>query len=145
MKDLDLFNKIPRQARDDIYNMADKIKILIVEDDKMLVDMYTMKFESEGYQVAKADNGKTGLDLVRKEKPDIILLDIIMPQMDGFQVLKELKKDASLKNLPVVLLSNLGQTDDVKKGLALGANDYLVKANFTPAQVVDKVKEVLKK
>lgn len=118
-------------------------KVLLVEDDKMIIDMYTLKFTQEGYNVVQAENGKDGLDLAKKETPDIILLDIILPQMDGFTVLKELKADANLKDVPVVLLTNLGQDGDVKKGLELGANDYLIKANYTPSQVVDKVKSVL--
>lgn len=120
-----------------------KTKVLLVEDDKMIIDMYTLKFSQEGYDITQAENGKDGLDLAKKELPDIILLDIILPQMDGFTVLKELKADDSTKNIPVVLLTNLGQDGDVKKGLELGAKDYLIKANFTPSQVVDKVKSVL--
>ena len=120
-----------------------KIKVLLVEDDKMIIDMYTLKFSQEGYDIVQAENGKDGLELAKKNIPDIILLDIILPQMDGFTVLKELKADDSTKNIPVVLLTNLGQDGDVKKGLELGAKDYLIKANFTPSQVVDKVKSVL--
>ena len=123
--------------------MADKIKVLLIEDDKMIIDMYTLKFTQEGYEVFQAENGKDGLASALKNKPDVILLDIILPQMDGFSVLKELKEDNDLKNKPVILLTNLGQDGDVKKGLELGATDYLIKANFTPQQVVDKVKSVL--
>lgn len=124
--------------------MADTSKkVLLVEDDKMIIDMYTLKFTQEGYEVVQAENGKDGLEAAKKNPPDIILLDIILPQMDGFTVLKSLKADAKTKNIPVVLLTNLGQDGDVKKGLELGAVDYLIKANFTPSQVVDKVKSVL--
>ncbi len=124
--------------------MADeKIKVLLVEDDKMIIDMYTLKFTQEGFDVTQAENGKDGLESAKKMTPDVILLDIILPQMDGFTVLKSIKAEASLKDVPVVLLTNLGQDGDVKKGLELGATDYLIKANFTPAQVVDKVKSVL--
>ncbi len=124
--------------------MADAMKkVLLVEDDKMIIDMYTLKFTQEGYDVVQAENGKDGLDFAKKNMPDIILLDIILPQMDGFTVLKALKADAKTKGIPVVLLTNLGQDGDVKKGLELGAVDYLIKANFTPSQVVDKVKSVL--
>ena len=118
-------------------------KVLLIEDDKMILDMYTLKFSQEGYDVIQAENGKDGLDSAKKNEPDVILLDIILPQMDGFTVLKLLKEDAKLKKIPVVLLTNLGQDGDVKKGLELGAKDYLIKANFTPAQVLDKVKSVL--
>jgi DNA-binding response OmpR family regulator len=124
--------------------MADKKqKVLLVEDDKMIIDMYTLKFTQEGYDVMQAENGKDGLDMAKKTNPDIVLLDIILPQMDGFTVLKALKADGNTKGIPVVLLTNLGQDGDVKKGLELGAVDYLIKANFTPSQVVDKVKSLL--
>lgn len=123
-----------------------KIKVFIVEDDRMLCDMYQMKFTSEGFDVWNASNGVEALKLLEKNgAPDIILLDIIMPQMDGFTMLEKLKENPVWKNIAVILLTNLGQENDVKKGLAMGANDYLVKANLTPAQVVEKVKAVLKK
>ncbi len=120
-----------------------KKKVLLVEDDKMILDMYTLKFTQEGYEVTQAENGKDGLELAKKINPDIVLLDIILPQMDGFTVLKNLKADPKMKDIPVVLLTNLGQDGDVKKGIELGAVDYLIKANFTPSQVVDKVKSVI--
>lgn len=126
--------------------MADlKEKILIIEDDKMLSDMYSLKFTEEHYGVVQAFTGMEGLEKAKTEKPDIILLDIILPQMDGFQVIEEIKKDQSIKNIPVLFLTNLRQEDDVKKGTILGAVGYLVKASFTPAQVLDKVKEILVK
>lgn len=109
----------------------------------MIIDMYTLKFTQEGYDVLQAENGKDGLEMAKKQNPNIVLLDIILPQMDGFTVLKSLKADANTKDIPVVLLTNLGQDGDVKKGLELGAVDYLIKANFTPSQVVDKVKSLL--
>jgi len=120
-----------------------KYKVLLVEDDKTLTEMYSLKFEKEGFNLSKADNGLSGLELAKKELPDIILLDIMMPKMDGYAVLTELKKDSKTKNIPVLMLSNLGQKSDVEKGKKLGAKDYVVKASMTPAQVVDKVKEYL--
>lgn len=119
-------------------------KVLLVEDDVTLVDMYSLKFKEEGYNLLTAENGETGLALALKEIPDVILLDIMMPKMDGFAVLAELKKNATTKNIPVLMLSNLGQTADVEKGEAMGAKDYIVKASMTPTQVVDKVKSYLK-
>jgi DNA-binding response OmpR family regulator len=125
--------------------MSDKkIKVLIIEDEEMLVNMYISKFEKEGYQAEKASNGRIGLEQAKKIKPDIILLDIMMPEIDGFMVLKDLKNDIDTKNIPVIMLTNLGQEEDIKKGNQLGASDYLVKANLTPAQVVEKVKTILK-
>ena len=122
-----------------------KSKILLVEDDKMLADMYVTKFSKEGIQIMKAEDGAKGLEIARKEKPDLILLDIIMPKLDGFAVLKELKKDPSMGNTHILLLTNLGQSEDVEKGKELGADDYFIKANHTPAEIVEKVKYLLTK
>ncbi|MFH1598479.1 MAG: response regulator [Patescibacteria group bacterium] len=119
-------------------------KILLIEDEKMLAEMYRTKFAKEGYKIDLAFDGDEGIRAAKAEKPDIILLDIILPKLDGFLVLKELKDDPVTKNIPVVLLSNLGQDEDIKKGKSLGANDYFVKANHTPAEIVDKVRSVLK-
>jgi len=122
-----------------------KIKVLIIEDEKILVNMYIAKFEKEGFEVYQAPNGKAGLDQLKTIKPNIILLDIIMPEMDGFMVLKDLKSNTETQNIPVVMLTNLGQEKDIEKGKQLGAKDYLVKVNLTPNQVVEKVQEILKK
>lgn len=119
-------------------------KVLLVEDDATLIDMYSLKFKEEGYNLLVADNGEAGLALALKEVPDVILLDIMMPKMDGFAVLAEIKKNANTKNIPVLMLSNLGQTADVEKGEKMGAKDYIVKASMTPTQVVEKVKSYLK-
>lgn len=125
--------------------MENKAKILIIEDEEVLVNMYESKFISENYQVIKANNGEDGYLLTQKEKPDIILLDVILPKMDGFMVLNKIKQDLGIKDIPVILLTNLGQDEDIKKGKKMGAVDYLVKANLTPSEVVDKIKEILKK
>ncbi|KKT90984.1 MAG: Response regulator [Parcubacteria group bacterium GW2011_GWF2_45_11] len=121
-----------------------KPKVLLIEDEEMLSNMYEAKFTKEGFDIKKALDGETGLELMKTHKPDLVLLDIIMPKLDGFSVLKKIKEDPATKNVPVILLTNLGQDEDVKKGNNLGAAGYLVKANLTPAQVVDKVKEYLK-
>ena len=121
-----------------------KIKVLIVEDEKMLADMYTTKFSMEGFDAANAPDGLAGLAKAKEMAPDIILLDVIMPKLDGFGALKEIRQDAALKDVPVILLTNLGQDEDIKKGKKLGATDYFVKANHTPAEVVAKVQSVLK-
>jgi DNA-binding response OmpR family regulator len=105
--------------------------------------MYQVKFQNDGFTMIKANNGEEGLQLADKEKPDFILLDVIMPKMDGFTVLKKLKENPNTKNIPVLLLTNLGQDEDVKKGNELGAVGYLVKANITPSEVVAKVKSLL--
>ena len=111
----------------------------------MLSNMYEAKFTKEGFEIQKALDGETGLKLIQENNPDLVLLDIIMPKLDGFSVLKKIKEDAKIKDVPVILLTNLGQDEDVKKGNSLGASGYMVKANMTPAQVVEKVKEFLKK
>lgn len=123
--------------------MAPPTQILIVEDEPMLADMYATKFSMEGFAVEKGSDGVEALAKARAVKPDIILLDIIMPKLDGFSVLKELKADANLKSVPVILLTNLGQDDDVRKGKKLGADDYFVKANHSPQEIVEKVRALL--
>lgn len=125
--------------------MASSQKILLIEDDKMLLEMYAAKFSREGYTVLTAENGANGLKLAQEEKPDIILLDIIMPKMDGFATLKEIRKDDGMKSIPVILLTNLGQDQDIQKGKSLGADDYFIKANHTPTEIVEKVKGMLSK
>lgn len=125
--------------------MADKKKILLAEDEKMIADMYSTKFTLEGYEVVTARDGAEALAMAKSEKPDIILLDIIMPKLDGFAALKSIREDAILKSTPVILLTNLGQEDDIKKGKQLGADDYFVKANHSPQEIVEKVKAVLTK
>lgn len=122
-----------------------KIKVLVVEDEHMLAEMYATKFSMDGFEVDKAFDGAAGLEKAKVMLPDVILLDVIMPKLDGFAVLKELRADAKFDKTPVLLLTNLGQDDDIKKGKELGADDYFVKANHTPADVVVKVKELLAK
>ncbi|MFH0856313.1 MAG: response regulator [bacterium] len=119
-------------------------KILIIEDDKILADMYAIKFEKEGYDVIETQSGIAGLDMAKKEKPNVILLDVILPEMDGFTILEEIKKTAGMEKIPIVLLTNLGQQGDVEKGKALGAAAYLTKSNTTPADVIKRVKELIK-
>lgn len=121
-----------------------KVKVLLVEDDPNISEMYRIKFQEEGYDISTTSKGSEGLDIAKKEKPDIILLDIILPEMDGFAVLESLKSDPATKSIPVIMLSNLGQASDIEKGKKLGAVDYLVKANYTPAQLIEKVQTLLK-
>lgn len=122
---------------------AEKIHVLIVEDDSFLANIYKTKFEMEGFKISVSENGEAGWTDAKKKKPAIILLDILLPKMDGFAVLAKLKEDHDTKDIPVILLTNLGQKDDVQKGLDLGAVDYLIKAHFKPSEVVDKVKKIL--
>lgn len=122
-----------------------KLKLLIIEDEQMLAEMYATKFSMEGFAVTQAHDGAAGLAKAREILPHVILLDIIMPKLDGFTVLKELKSDAATKSIPVILLTNLGQDDDIRKGKKLGADDYFVKANHSPQEIVEKVRAVLKR
>lgn len=120
-----------------------QIKILIVEDDLFLLGMYATKFELEKLRVFTAEDGEKGFKIAEKEVPDIILLDIMLPGIDGFEVLKKLQADDKLKGIPVVLLTNLSQKNEVEKGLEMGAVDYLIKAHFMPSEVVDKIKKLV--
>ena len=122
-----------------------KIHVLIVEDDIFLANIYKTKFDMEGFKVSTSENGEAGLNDIKKKKPDIVLLDILLPKMDGFVVLEKLKADPEVKSIPVILLTNLGQKDDVQKGLEMGAADYLIKAHFKPSEVVEKVRKILNK
>ena len=117
--------------------------ILVAEDDQFYANIYKVKLAKEGYQVVLAFNGEETLKEARLKKPDLILLDLIMPVKDGFETLKELKEDTSLRDVKVVVLSNLGQDEDIKKVKELGATDYLVKTNISIQKVLDKIREHL--
>lgn len=117
--------------------------VLIVEDDVFLGEIYQKKFEMEGFKVSMAVNGEKGLADIKKKKPDIVMLDILLPKLDGFAVLEAAKSDPAVKDIPIILLTNLGQKDDVQRGLDEGAADYLIKTHFKPSEVVDKVRKVL--
>ena len=117
-------------------------KILVVEDDKFLRELISQKLAKEGYEVAEAVDGETGIEGVKKEKPGLVLLDLILPGIDGFEVLAKMKADPELAKIPVIILSNLGQKDDIEKGLEMGADDYLIKAHFTPGEIVEKIQAI---
>ena len=119
-------------------------KILIIEDDKFLRELISKKLLKEGYNVSEAFDGEEGIKKVKTEQPDLILLDLILPGIDGFEVLSQMRADSNLTSIPVIILSNLGQKEDVEKGLKLGAVDYLIKAHFTPGEIIDKIRTVLK-
>jgi CheY-like chemotaxis protein len=123
-------------------NLKD-VKILLVEDDSFLASVYATKFELEGFSVFHAGDGEAGLAMAEKVQPSIILLDILMPKMDGFEALHRLKMDPKLVQIPVVMLTNLGQKEDVERCLKDGAVDYLIKAHFVPGEAVKKVKKIL--
>lgn len=117
--------------------------ILLVDDDKLMIKMYQGKFEDDGYKVEVAINGEEGLAKTLELKPDLILLDIMMPKVNGLDMLKKLKEKDETKKIPVILLTNVGGEGDAKYGLSLGAVAYLVKAHYDAKDVVKKVKEIL--
>jgi two-component system, OmpR family, alkaline phosphatase synthesis response regulator PhoP len=119
-------------------------KVLIVEDDEFLRSLNAKRLETEGFKVVVAVDGQNAIDLIPKEMPNLIFLDLLLPGVDGFEVLKKIKADEKTKAIPVIVFSNLGQKEDIEKAHALGANDFLVKANFTLDDVVTKIKEILK-
>ena len=119
-------------------------KILIIEDDKFLRELILRKLTDEGFDVSEAVDGEEGVKKVKTENPDLILLDLILPGIDGFEVLSKTKENPNSASIPVIILSNLGQKEEVEKGLKLGAVDYLIKAHFTPGEIIEKIKTILK-
>lgn len=119
-------------------------RILVIEDDRFLRELIVRKLSDEGFNLIEAVDGESGLKKTKEEKPDLILLDLILPSIDGFEVLSRIKSDSSVSSIPVIILSNLGQKEEVRRGLDLGAVDYLIKAHFTPREIVEKIKNVLK-
>lgn len=123
---------------------AKDIKILVVDDDPFILDMYVLKFKDQGFQIDTATDGQMALEKIQTEKFDIVLLDVIMPKMDGFDVMKKIKEYNMPQSFKILFLTNFGQKEDVEKGMELGADGYIIKAHFTPSEVVTKVKELLK-
>lgn len=123
------------------------LKVLLVEDDAFLREICSNKLSSDGYSVYTAIDGEQALKIIDQVKPDIVLLDIILPSIDGFQILHEIRhnQDQSIAKIPVIMLSNLGQDGDVKKAMDMGANDFLVKAHFTTDEIAKKIKKYLEK
>ncbi len=118
-------------------------KILIIEDEEILLDLLKDKLEDFGYEVYSARDGEEGLKAIRDIVPDLILLDIIMPKMSGFEVMEAMQKDPSIKDIPVIIISNSGQPVELDKAKQLGAKDWLIKTEFDPAEVIQKVKAIL--
>lgn len=128
----------------DSKKIEKKIKIVMAEDDKFISKAYFDGLGRAGCEVTLAFDGEEALKVIREYKPDIVLLDLIMPIKNGFEVLEEMKKDNEIKNIPVIILSNLGQDTDIERGRELGASDYLIKSNFSINEVLEKIKECLK-
>jgi DNA-binding response OmpR family regulator len=119
--------------------------ILIVEDDRFLRELISQKLAQEDFNVSEAIDGEEGIKKIKEEKPDLVLLDLILPGIDGFEVLSRAKQepDEKINKIPIIILSNLGQKEDIEKGSKLGATDYLVKAHFTPGEIIEKVRTIL--
>jgi len=124
--------------------MEPKKTILVIEDDKFLRELISRKLTGEGFDVLEAVDGEEGIKKIKEGKPDLVLLDLILPSIDGFEVLTRVREDPEVSSIPVIILSNLGQREEVEKGLKLGAIDYLIKAHFTPGEIIEKIKNVLK-
>lgn len=122
-----------------------KKKILLVEDDTFISGMYIAKLNLENFEVFLATDGEAGLELARKHKPDLVLLDLLLPKLDGYGVLKALKKSRTLSGIPVILLTNLNQQESINKAMKYKVEDYLIKAHFMPAEVIEKVKTALRR
>ena len=120
-------------------------KILLVEDDPFLIDIYSTKFRQMDFDVILAKDGVEALEAMEKDSLDFVILDIVLPHVDGWQVLREMKKieKKKKKKFKVLILSNLGQKEEVEKGLRLGATKYLIKSDFTPSEVVQEIKKLI--
>lgn len=118
-------------------------KILLVEDDPLLIDIYTTKLKDAGFEVEVLESGEKVMEKLEASKPALILLDIVLPNVNGWSILENIKKDERFRDMKVVILSNLGQKEEVEKGMRLGADLYLIKAHYTPTQVVEELKKLL--
>lgn len=118
-------------------------KIILVEDDPMILEIYQKKFSDLKFEVFLAENGKKALDIIKKEKIDIVLTDSVMPEMDGFELIKNLRNGEYDKNIKVIMLSNLSQKEVQDKAMQLGADGFIVKANFNPDELVVEVKKII--
>jgi CheY-like chemotaxis protein len=118
-------------------------KILLAEDDLFLQRMYATKLTDAGFQVLAADDGVKAVSLMKKHKPDLALIDILMPKKDGFEVVEEIKQDADIKGIPIIFLTNLSEVEDVKRAKKLGVTEYLIKSHFLPSEVIEIVQKKL--
>lgn len=124
--------------------MAETKKILLIDDDAFFVTILANSFVKHGFEVRSASDGKTGAEMARSEKPDLVLLDLTMTGMDGYATLAAIKGDEAAATIPVIILSSIGDAEDIAKAKAAGAADYLVKMKYTPEQLLQRIKEVLK-
>ena len=119
-------------------------RILLVEDDPLIIEIYTTKLQEAGFKVEAANNGAQAVKMLKQEKFDLLILDIVLPELTGFEVLRKIKKDPKLKNLKIIMLTNLGQKTDIEKAQNLQVDRYLIKAHFTPSEVVEEIEKILK-
>ncbi|MFC1757016.1 response regulator [Patescibacteria group bacterium] len=120
-----------------------KKRVLFIEDEEHLQRLASSALKDAGYEALRAYDGETGIRVLEEKRPDLVLLDLILPKKDGFDVLEYMKSKDELKNIPVIILSNLEEKYDMDKALALGANSYLVKTNYELSEIIEKVNEVL--
>jgi len=118
-------------------------KILLVEDEELIYSLLEKKLTQAGYEVTVATNGEEGLKKIKEVSPDLILLDIIMPQKDGFSVMEEIRKDKELQRIPIIVISNSGQPVELNRAKELGAKDWIIKTDFDPQEIIEKVKKYL--
>ena len=118
--------------------------ILLIDNDPFLIDIYASQLKKTGYKIELASDGEIALSKIKELKPDLLVLDIILPKVDGWEFLKTIRQDTRLKQLKVVILSNLGQKEEVEKGFDFGAVRYFIKAEYTPKEVVEEIKKILK-
>lgn len=119
-------------------------KIILVEDDAVIRKMYELAFKQEGFKILTYQDGELGLNAIIEKKPDLVLLDVVMPKLNGFEVLEKLKEKGLLDKIKVIMLTNLGQEEDIKKALEIGAKDYIVKSDYTTDKLIKKIKNFLK-
>ena len=115
--------------------------ILLVEDDPFILDIYTTKLKQSGFNVDTAQDGEAAIRKLEENKPDLLVLDIVLPQVDGWEVLRRIKANQELKDLKVIVFSNLGQKEEIEKGMKLGSVKYLIKAHYTPSEIVEEIKK----
>jgi len=119
-------------------------KILVAEDDKFLMKVYQSKLKDEGYELITASDGEEALAKIKEETPNLVLLDIMMPKKNGFEVLKESKSNSKTKGIPIIILSNLGQDSDINEGVKIGADDYIIKSNISINGILEKIEKFIK-
>lgn len=124
--------------------MTKTATILLVEDEKDIAQMFSLLLKENGFKVTIAENGLVALKKIKEEKPNLVLLDLVIPEIDGYQILREVKSDSALKNILIYVFSNLTQDKEIEGAKKLGADGYLIKSDYTPKKLVEKIKEILK-